>query len=470
LYVEGGDVRVLGGPNLGALSNTVYLDGGNLVANNSFTIAAPIRVLSDSGIKLGGNTANVLNIVSNLTGDGVVTKGHQAQLRLSGNNSNFTGDWVVEQGTLIAGSINGLSDSTRVTVQSQGTLVVDTTYRFGSLEGDGAFYTDGDVRIGADNTDTTFSGSYSGGGYVRKIGSGKWTLDGNGSGFSGAVTVLDGTLAGSGSFAGLLVGAGGAVVAPGNSTGVFMANVVRLLPNSTLHIELGGTSVGEYDRLASATTVALEAELQVELVGGFSPAGGDRFDILTAGSSMTGTFAGLAEMDIAGSFGNVDLRVDYSASGASLVAFYQGDFNLDANMDCDDVNALVAMIASGNDDMPFDLTGDGVVDQSDLGQWLATAGEANLGPGQVYLPGDANLDGVVDGSDFNVWNANKFTQASAWCLGDFTADGVVDGSDFNVWNANKFRSSTAVVPEPATYAGCLIGGLLLWISRRRRDE
>ncbi len=117
------------------------------------------------------------------------------------------------------------------------------------------------------------------------------------------------------------------------------------------------------------------------------------------------------------------------------------DFNSDGNYDCTDIDSLNAEVAAGSNSAEFDLDGDGLVNDSDVNQWLSDAGSANLGQGISYRMGDSNLDGFVDASDFNVWNENKFTQASAWCSGDFNSDGFVDGSDFNVWNQNKFTNS-----------------------------
>ena len=127
-----------------------------------------------------------------------------------------------------------------------------------------------------------------------------------------------------------------------------------------------------------------------------------------------------------------------------------GDFDDDGDYDCDDVNALVADIAAGNNSAGFDLTGDGSVNLDDRDAWLAEAGANNLVSGRPYLLGDANLDGDVDGSDFGAWNGNKFTSTAAWCAGDFDANGGIDGSDFGIWNGNKFTSAnaTAAVPEP----------------------
>jgi hypothetical protein len=125
----------------------------------------------------------------------------------------------------------------------------------------------------------------------------------------------------------------------------------------------------------------------------------------------------------------------------ALEQIVDGDFNSDGLYDCEDINALVAEIATGTNGPAFDMTGDGLVDLADRDAWLAVAGEVNLGSGKAYLLGDANLDGFVDGLDFTVWNANKFTSLAQWSAGDFNADHFIDGLDFIIWNANKFQSS-----------------------------
>jgi hypothetical protein len=114
------------------------------------------------------------------------------------------------------------------------------------------------------------------------------------------------------------------------------------------------------------------------------------------------------------------------------------------------------------------LTGDGLVDATDLEDWLAEAGAANLGSGNSYLSGDANLDGNVDGADFLSWNANKFAVTTGWCQGDFDANGFADGADFVIWNSNKFASALAsAVPEPTSF-GLAFVCMLAMAARRRR--
>jgi hypothetical protein len=162
-----------------------------------------------------------------------------------------------------------------------------------------------------------------------------------------------------------------------------------------------------------------------------------------------------------------------SASGeifaVTLTRIASGDFDGDGDYACADVDALVSEIASGNNSVAYDLTGDSLVDQADLVAWLAEAGAAELPSQNPYLAGDANLDGTVDGVDFLQWNTNKFTSGDAgFCGGDFTADGSVDGADFIAWNTNKF-SSADVVPEPlAGWVGWCVVLAFVWRGRGQR--
>jgi hypothetical protein len=131
---------------------------------------------------------------------------------------------------------------------------------------------------------------------------------------------------------------------------------------------------------------------------------------------------------------------------------------------------LVSEIAAGTNNLAFDLTGDGAVDDADLTAWLAEAGSTGglTASGNPVLPGDANLDGSVNGQDFVVWNASKFTATAAWCSGDFNADGSVDGQDFVIWNSNKFMTAdAAAVPEPSSPWALLVGVFGLWQIRRK---
>ncbi|HEY6565519.1 MAG TPA: hypothetical protein VIY86_13535, partial [Pirellulaceae bacterium] len=122
----------------------------------------------------------------------------------------------------------------------------------------------------------------------------------------------------------------------------------------------------------------------------------------------------------------------------TISVFRPGDFDQDGDLDLNDVDALTAAIAAGSSNLQFDTNGDGLVNVTDLQNWILNI--------KRTVMGDANLDFVTDGSDFNIWNQNKFTSSTKWSKGNFNADGFVDGSDFNIWNQNKFTSGSGSRP------------------------
>ncbi len=149
----------------------------------------------------------------------------------------------------------------------------------------------------------------------------------------------------------------------------------------------------------------------------------------------------------------------YVGATAMELEFFSAAVDFDADHDCDlnDLNALLSqgplaagvLVEPGINDR-FDLTTDGVLDNSDVDAWLSDAAAIN-GFRSPYLRGDSDLNGWVDGSDFIRWNSGKFSSSLLWDRGDFNGDGIVDGGDFIVWNSNKFMSSqqsSGQVPEP----------------------
>jgi hypothetical protein len=216
--------------------------------------------------------------------------------------------------------------------------------------------------------------------------------------------------------------------------------------NGTLAFDLGGTMDSQYDRIDVDRFAFLSGELEVSLAG-FDPSIGNSFTIITTGGEVSGQFSSLSLPSAFTWDVNYNLHsVDIEVTGMG----FNGDFNGDGALDCDDIDQLVAAVASGSTSSMWDANGDGSVNLDDVNEWVL-----NL---KGTLLGDANLDGQVDGLDFVAWNTNKFTPHSTWCGGDFDASGAVDGLDFVIWNTNKFQSASPVtVPEPA-------GMILLLVS------
>lgn len=130
-------------------------------------------------------------------GMGGLTKVGGGILTLTGNNT-YTGATTITAGTLRAGSVTALSESSAFTVGSSAILDLVSNSTVGSLAGSGTVNlgTAGAANLtaGGNDTDTEFSGSLTGTGNLTKAGSGTMVLSGTSAGYSGTTTVNDGAL------------------------------------------------------------------------------------------------------------------------------------------------------------------------------------------------------------------------------------------------------------------------------------
>ena len=488
--IDGGTLRLT---NVERLSNDtdVTVASGAILDLNNFNetvdalAGAGSVELGSASLVVGFNngTGSFSGVISG-TGD-VLKEGSGVQT-LSGQNT-YSGATFVDRGELILNAGGSIDQSTMVVgfnIGSDGIATMDGVGTTWDLSGNllvgldgmarmnirnGAVMTvEGDVRVGSNNQGAASAGTLSLAG---------GTLDnsaGNG------IDVINGTLQGHGTILGDVDNF--ARLAPGNSAGILnvTGNVVQT-NLATLALEVGGRDNSnpqnpQFDVLNVSGNLGLDGLLDVALIG-FTPTPSDTFVVASA-TQLVGTFTNAASGNRINlsSGGTGSFRVDYgtgSPFGPNLIVLSDfqgtgsasGDFNGDGNFNGADVDSLVAVIAAGTNNPVFDLTGDMLVNTSDLNQWLAIAGAANLPSGNPYLSGDATLDGVVDGQDFIVWNTNKFSTVAAWTAGDFTADGVVDGQDFIRWNTNKFMSSddggVSLVPEPSVWCLCCCWVLLV---------
>ena len=421
LAVDGtGSLVTAAGVYVGQLgSGTLHItNGGRLDANNEVVIAAGVW---SHGIAVLEGTASRLTAISGL---GYLNVG--------------------------SGSNGSLMISSGAQAEAKSVIIGDG---FGNI---------GEVQVSASTLSATNEIE------VGYLGHGLLTLSNDGLASAPFISVNElSSISGNGTLQGNVLSEG--TVSPGLSVGLLAIDGdYQQLASGRLAIELGGPiPQSDYDVIAIDGTALLGGTLRVDLINGFRPAGGAIFSVLTTTMGISGQFDGLVLPLLNG---GRSWDVHYNTDAVQLVAgFYAADFDLDGNLDCMDINGLVADIAAGNNSPRYDLTADGQVNGADLTEWLLMAGGANLASGNSYLVGDANLDGVVDGQDFISWNANKFTSVAAWCSGDFNADGVIDGQDFIEWNSNKFMSANSVVavPEPRTCAVLLVT-MMFAIERGRR--
>ena len=128
------------------------------------------------------------------------------------------------------------------------------------------------------------------------------------------------------------------------------------------------------------------------------------------------------------------------------------DFDVSGALDCGDLAQLSSQLASGSQDMRFDVNGDEVINAADVDAWIVDVVGTS--------PGDANLDGFVDTNDYDTWSTFNFSARTSWCSGDFTSDGQTDVRDFNVWNDHWTRPMIPTIPEPAVDRALFV--LFLW--------
>jgi T5SS/PEP-CTERM-associated repeat protein len=322
---EGVTVNVtLGVTNQGLVTGDGQI-GGTFVNTAAGELRAePGRSLTLTGA--GNTNAGQINLYGGML-DFTQNLTNNAGAFISGNGSLIVGGGLVNQGTMnFAGTANIVGD---VTNSATGKIISG---------GGGAtiFFDDvtnnGEIRTST-NGFTVFFGSVSGGGT-----------------FSGTGTVnFEGDLS------------------PGNSPAtVQFAGDVVLGPDALLQIELGGTTPGSrYDQINVAGELTLGGTLEILLINGFTPAAGQTFDFLNAGT-LAGAFSSVVLPDLPG------LAWDASqlAAGTVSVTF------------------------------PADFNGDGNVNSADLVNWKAGFGTST---GAAHSQGDADNDHDSDGADFLAW-------------------------------------------------------------------
>jgi hypothetical protein len=156
--------------------------------------------------------------------------------------------------------------------------------------------------------------------------------------------------------------------------------------------------------------VVLDGQLTVDPIGGFVPALGNTFDIISA-PSITGSFD---VIDFSGVPAGLSLSVNYMPTLVQLVV----------------VGAL-----------PGDYNRNGVVDAADYVLWRDTLGN----PVTPSSGADGNGNGTVDNGDYDVWRANF-----GFTVGNGGSAGIGAG-----------------VPEPASWLLVSMSAVLLLAIRRR---
>jgi fibronectin-binding autotransporter adhesin len=332
----------LGGPNTysggtivsaGTLTGTTNSLQGNIVDNAALVFDQ----------NFGGTYAG------DISGSGTLTRTASNTVTLTGNNT-YSGATFVNSGVLAVGG-TGIGDASAVTVDSAGTLQLNTDETIGSLAGDGGLTGAFTLTTGGNNGSTTFSGALNSLAGIDKVGNGTFSLTGTGtltSGFavnggtlaiggiytsptssvasgatlnvlssgaltgdlmaaSGATTIVNGMVTGNVANAGALSGTGtvlGAItnsgtLSPGNnSIGIFnVGGSYAQTAASTLAIQVtpaaapvAGTNYDQLLVTGSPGTATLDGTLAVAPASGLYVAGAT-YDVVNASGGINGNFA-----------------------------------------------------------------------------------------------------------------------------------------------------------------------------------
>jgi autotransporter-associated beta strand protein len=337
----------------GASGSFVLGDRHNLANpqnGSANTFFGPMTIESGAGVVLAKN-----NGVTALPGDATVNAG----------------------GTLVLFSGNQISDSSSITVNSNGGTAVGSNFGGFSLNGNnekiGSLFGTGTVQL--DNTPTggasagvltVDSGNFSGaifdnnlGGQLVKQSGGTLVLTGSNT-FVGNTNVLDGTLHLNGSLrsASLIVHPNGTLQGFGQTSGnVVMGGTFRpgttegtvpgtftiggnytQNPTGTLVIDIAGTHPSLHDQVVIGGTANLDGSLRLVRVGGAKLKVGDKITFLTASGGVNGEFSNVNnDFEIFDSILTAD--VIYRSNTVSL-EIQQGSFGDFAKENCATPNSI----------------------------------------------------------------------------------------------------------------------------------
>ncbi|WOO39336.1 beta strand repeat-containing protein [Rubellicoccus peritrichatus] len=203
LRVEEGTV-VLSGYFNATTTNDVVPDGSKVTVLSGATLEVEDpeelggiegggTVQLDADLTIGKDNQNH-NFSGGLAGSSDLIKEGGGRQTLSGNNNSFSGEIHIQSETIIASGGSSLPDASLVNVASSGTLNPVSDESLGSISGTGIIDLDGDLTVGVDNSNSTFSGTLTGASDLIKGGSGSLTVNASTSSFTGALGLSGGTL------------------------------------------------------------------------------------------------------------------------------------------------------------------------------------------------------------------------------------------------------------------------------------
>lgn len=202
---------------------------------------------------------------------------------------------------------------------------------------------------------------------------------------------------------------------------------------------------------------------------GYTPNGGEAYDLLNAGSIDSTAFADTVLPTLPDGL-SWDLSIGADSVRLTILGGTAGDFDGNGILDAADIDVLTAAVRDNSTDARFDLNGDSVVNDADRTVWVDELR-------RTYF-GDANLDGEFNSGDLvSVFTVGEYEDMvegnSTWADGDWDGNGDFDSSDFvKAFSAGGYeqgpRAAVASVPEPTSCGVLLLGAAIAMALGRRR--
>ena len=365
LTLNGNGVQVLSGVN--TFSGPTTITAGTLqTGSNTALSALSAVVIGSSGVlDVDGNAPTA----PSLSGNGVVTNNGAGPgtltLAPAGGSATFSG--VIQNGTQpTALTVNGAGTQVLTganiyggaTTITAGTLQIGSGGTLGSISGAGGIVLGSAGVLAYDRSDTVaVPGNITGNGGVAQIGSGILLFNGN-YGYNGPTSIVNGTLAGTGTLDGPVVITAGGTLAPS-------ANV----PGSFSTLTVGGLT------LATNSQTVLDYDV-----------GSSTGDMVVVQGNLT--LGGGQTLDIVGSPGiwPVDL---YPLMSYQTITGAPGTLALEnVTVGPNDIALVSTAVIGGSKDLVIDVARVDVWTGAQSTAWNTAATNWNTGNG-LYADGDA---------------------------------------------------------------------------------
>ncbi len=344
-----GDVQVISGTlkvdgSLGSNlftvdSNATLISGAGNTFTNQSTVSLTRATLilegdENFGQIQGNGTLNVNDRVmrvgytntdggfnGQILGSGAIEKKGSGILYITGDGSQFTGNWKIDDGSVqfLRNSFNGVNTmAAGVEIQAGATahfnIGAENYTTTGGISGTGTFLKTGPKRLSLEGDSSSFDG-------VAQITRGELFVEGTLGGVS-ALFEDDSLLGGNGEIQASVVVQSGATVAPGNSPGQLTIESLTLEAGSILEIEIMGHDSEEFDSLLITQDVSLAGDLDLQLLNNYVPLPGTELVIMNILGERSGEFANYAEGAVVAEFSSSPLSEMNSIDPESAIQLY----------------------------------------------------------------------------------------------------------------------------------------------------